>query len=32
MRGQEREMMGRNKYSGDQLYMGGRRWDGDSFP
>jgi hypothetical protein len=31
MRRQEREMTERNKYNGDQLYVGGRRRDDDSF-
>jgi hypothetical protein len=29
---QEQEKMERNKYNGDQLYVGGRRWKDDSFP
>jgi ribosome modulation factor len=32
MRRQERETMERDKYNGDQLYVGGRRRDDDSFP
>jgi hypothetical protein len=32
MRRQEREMMECNKYNGDQLYVGGRRRDDNSFP
>jgi hypothetical protein len=31
MRRQEREMTERNKYNGDQLYVGGRRRDDYSF-
>jgi hypothetical protein len=32
MRRQEREKMECNKYNSDQLYVGGRRRDDDSFP
>jgi hypothetical protein len=32
MRRQEREMTKCNKYNDDQLYVGGRRWEDDSFP
>jgi hypothetical protein len=32
MRRQEREKTECNKYNGDQLYVGGRRRDDDSFP
>jgi hypothetical protein len=32
MRRQEREMQECNKYNGDQLYVGGRRREDDSFP
>jgi hypothetical protein len=32
MRRQEQEKMEHNKYNGDQLYVGGRRWEDDSFP
>jgi hypothetical protein len=32
MRSQEREKTKCNKYNGDQLYVGGRQWDDNSFP
>jgi hypothetical protein len=32
MRRQEQEKMKHTKYNGDQLYVGGRRWEDDSFP
>jgi hypothetical protein len=32
MRRQERETMEHNKYNDDQLYVGGRRREDDSFP
>jgi hypothetical protein len=32
MRRQEREMMEHNKFNGDQLYVGGRQREDDSFP
>jgi hypothetical protein len=32
MRRQEREKTECNKYNGDQLYVGARQWDNDSFP
>jgi hypothetical protein len=32
MRRQEQEMMECSNYNGDQLYMGGRRREDDSFP
>jgi hypothetical protein len=32
MRSQEQEMMERSRSNGDQLYVGSRQRDGDSFP